>query len=101
MRIPTFARVSYLSGFACLSIACLSAATPVASDNESPPVSEQDPQWQYYGADPGGSRSSALQQINKANVAQLEIAWTHRTGELGQAFARADKLTFEATPVLL
>ena len=28
------------------------------------------------------------------------VAWTYRTGELGAGFARANKLTFEATPVL-
>src|SRR5690606_6024568 len=27
--------------------------------------------------------------------------WTYRTGELGAGFARADKLSFEATPILI
>ena len=44
--------------------------------------------------------SRALTQIDRSNVAQLQVAWTYHTGELGEGFARPDKLTFEATPVL-
>jgi quinoprotein glucose dehydrogenase len=36
--------------------------------------------WLFYGNDQGGSRFSPLQQINAANVASLEPAWTFRTG---------------------
>ena len=56
--------------------------------------------WGYYGGDSFGRRFSSLDQINRANVAQLTVAWTYRSGELGAGFARAGKLTFEATPVL-
>jgi quinoprotein glucose dehydrogenase len=38
--------------------------------------------------------------VNRSNVTDLEVAWTYRTRELGAGFARADKLAFEATPVL-
>jgi quinoprotein glucose dehydrogenase len=64
------------------------AQTPAASD------------WGYYGGDVFGRRFSSLNQITRANVAQLEVAWRYRTGELGAGFARAARLTFEATPVL-
>jgi quinoprotein glucose dehydrogenase len=56
--------------------------------------------WGYYGGDGFGRRFSSLDQINRGNVAQLAPVWTYRTGELGAGFARAGKLTFEATPVL-
>lgn len=56
--------------------------------------------WGYYGGDGFGRRFSSLDQINRGNVAQLKLAWVYRTGELGAGFARAGKLTFEATPVL-
>ena len=62
---------------------------------------EGEPQWGSYGGDPGGNRHSPLTQITRQNVEQLEIAWTYRTGELGADFARADTLTFEATPILV
>jgi quinoprotein glucose dehydrogenase len=75
--------------------AAVCAAGPQAAA-QAPPVSD----WGYYGADALGQRFSSLDQINRANVSQLAVAWTYRTGELGAGFARAGKLTFEATPVL-
>src|SRR5262245_24409988 len=39
-------------------------------------------EWRSYGADPGGMRYSSLSQINRSNVAQLQRAWTHHTGEI-------------------
>lgn len=64
-------------------------------------IDDDDAQWQYYGGDAGGTRHAAPRQITPENVAQLEIAWTSRTGELGVGFIRADKLSFEATPILV
>lgn len=56
--------------------------------------------WGFYGGDAFGRRFSSLEQINRGNVAHLELAWLYRTGELGAGFTRAGKMTFEATPVL-
>jgi quinoprotein glucose dehydrogenase len=74
--------------------ATLLAATTTHS--QSPQSSD----WGYYGRDSGGQRHSPLAQVNRSNVTELEVAWTYRTRELGAGFARADKLAFEATPVL-
>jgi quinoprotein glucose dehydrogenase len=76
---------------AALLLACAAAApaqSPTASD------------WGYYGGDAFGRRFSSLDQISRANVAQLQLAWSYRTGERGAGFTRARRLTFEATPVL-
>jgi quinoprotein glucose dehydrogenase len=75
---------------------CAASAAPPGRQSD-----EDEPQWGSYGGDPGGNRHSPLTQINPKNVTQLEIAWTYRTGELGADFARADTLTFEATPILV
>jgi len=56
--------------------------------------------WPAYGGDEFGQRYSALDQVNRENVERLEVAWSFRTGELGEGFARAEKLAFEATPIL-
>ena len=56
--------------------------------------------WPAYGGDPGGARYSTLDAITRTNVARLEVAWTYRTGELGQNADDGDELTFEATPLL-
>lgn len=56
--------------------------------------------WPAYGGDPGGTRYSELAQIHRENAGGLALAWSYRTGELGEGAAARDKLTFEATPVL-
>jgi quinoprotein glucose dehydrogenase len=33
-------------------------------------------QWPVYGGNPGGSRYSSLEHINKSNVNRLQVAWT-------------------------
>jgi quinoprotein glucose dehydrogenase len=85
--VRTLRILSVLSA-SCLAAAGVQAQAPAASD------------WGYYGGDALGQHFSSLDQINRSNVARLQVAWTYRTGELGAGFARADKLTFEATPVL-
>jgi hypothetical protein len=51
--------------------------------------------WPFYGGDAGGARWSPLTQITRANVGELEVAWTFHTGD------RVDgKGAFEATPIL-
>mgnify|MGYP001301583914 CR=1 FL=1 len=37
--------------------------------------------WKHYGGDSGGSRYSALSQINVSNIGKLQPAWTFDTGE--------------------
>ena len=51
--------------------------------------------WPYYGRDPGGSRYSPLEQINRTNVHRLTVAWTYHSGEVPEGRARS----FEATPL--
>ena len=38
--------------------------------------------WECVGGDRGCARYSVLDEINAANVVQLEVAWKFRTGEL-------------------
>src|SRR5205085_8683467 len=57
--------------------------------------------WPNYGNDPGGSRYSALRQIDRSNVTQLRVAWTYRTGALGHQEELDRKAAFEATPILI
>src|SRR6516164_1030011 len=42
-----------------------------------------DTSWPAYLGGPGSEQYSALTQINKSNVSQLEVAWTYATGEKG------------------
>ena len=38
--------------------------------------------WSANGHDAGGTKHSALTQINPQNVTRLQVAWTYRTGDL-------------------
>ena len=86
-----------IRAIAVLALAmCAASAAPPGRQSD-----DDESQWGSYGGDPGGNRHSPLTQINRQNVGKLKIAWTYRTGELGADFARADTLTFEATPILV
>src|SRR4029077_11145131 len=53
-------------------------------------------EWTAYGGDGRGQRYAPAAEITPKNVGELELAWTFRTGELGQGFHRAgEALTFE------
>jgi quinoprotein glucose dehydrogenase len=51
--------------------------------------------WPAVNGDPGGSRYSLLDQINRENVGELEVAWTYRTGDADAARGT----NIECTPV--
>jgi quinoprotein glucose dehydrogenase len=78
----------------CLLLLCVGASAAAQSTVQ--------PQggWPAYGGDAGGSRYSSLQQINAKNVGELKVAWTFRTGELGQGVKDWNRSAFEATPIL-
>ena len=38
--------------------------------------------WPTYGGEPGGGHYSSADQIGPGNVNQLEIAWTHNSGDI-------------------
>lgn len=61
--------------------------------------------WAHYGGDAGGMKYSPLADIDRTNVARLELAWTWRTGELpwrSRPDTRAARPgAFEATPLMI
>jgi len=68
----------------------------------SPAVSAQE--WQSYGGDGGGTRSSPLKQINRQNVGKLRRAWTYHMGELDREnneTGRHHVVPFESTPIVI
>ncbi|NIQ54475.1 MAG: PQQ-binding-like beta-propeller repeat protein, partial [Gammaproteobacteria bacterium] len=70
-------------------------------------------EWPAYGRDPGGTRFSPLDDIRRENVADLEVAWTYRTGEApddadheaagggGCAECHSSDARFEVTPLMV
>lgn len=57
--------------------------------------------WMHVGATPGGIKYSALDQVNRGNVKDLEIAWKYRTGhnERGEKLGLSAQV-FQTTPIL-
>ena len=53
----------------------VAALTPVTPEKEQK-------NWEHYGNTAGGSRFVALDEINRDNVKNLEVAWTYRTGDI-------------------
>ena len=49
--------------------------------------------WQIYHGDYGGSHYSELDQINRSNISQLEVAWIWRADEIGS--------TIECNPIII
>src|ERR1700722_6928066 len=76
----------------------MAAIAPLAAA-EAPRSAAGD--WAFYGGDAGGSRYSQLDQINKANVAELKPAWEFRTGDVSDGSDGRPKSEFEATPIVV
>ena len=59
------------------------------------------PGWPTYAGLETGTRYSPLNQINRSNAGDLDIAWIYNTGHLERAPHFNDLLGFQATPILL
>lgn len=57
--------------------------------------------WAAYGRDVEGTRYLPASEITRENVAQLELAWTYRTGEADASFATTKPTSFEVTPIVV
>lgn len=56
-------------------------------------------EWHAYGRGASGQRYSPLAQITPANVGQLSLAWSFRTGDVRGRPGDPEETTFEATPL--
>ena len=73
---------------------------PVACDGPAIDYSGPVADWPVYGANDAGDRHSPLDQIRPENVAELEVAWTHRSGDYEDGSAEGLLPTaFQNTPI--
>src|SRR3984893_1789169 len=86
MKMRSFAAVAVLA--ACLLTDSVASANPPQAASNPPqrqlgaePSAKQD--WPASGGGPGNAHYSPLVQINRANVTQLEVAWSFDTQEPG------------------
>jgi quinoprotein glucose dehydrogenase len=59
---------------------CILLALPMVSQTATTPAAQD---WRVYGGNSDATHYSPLKQINRANVKQLELAWSYDTGETG------------------
>ena len=57
-------------------------------------------EWPEWGREPGGTRYSPLAQIQRGNVAALQLAWTHRCGEISDGSSNPTRTAYECTPLM-
>src|SRR5256885_609313 len=77
--------ISVMRSRCVVLLSFLSCIAAVAADHD----------WPTVGGDSGCARYSPLQQINRANVAQLRVSWTYHCGDKGDAG------TIECTPIVI
>jgi glucose dehydrogenase len=75
--------------------ACLFLACRIVQGQAAP--GSVDDQWRSYGHDPGGMRFSPLAQIDRANVQQLQRAWTYDVSTTPNSWITS----FESTPLMV
>ena len=64
------------------------------------PASNAADEWGAYGHDPGGQRFSPLRQLDRANVAKLELAWAFHIGDVSDG-RESRRSGLETTPLFL
>ena len=74
----------------CFFSFILSIVTPISAQHGA-----SNGDWPYWGGDAGSTRYSALDQINKDNVKNLEIAWRWYSANYGPI----PEFYFRATPL--
>jgi len=89
---------------ACLAASLLAACSGPSPQNPPPPVAasaefDVAADWPSYGRDRGGSRYSALKQINTGNVGDLREAWSYPLDN--DTAAGASSAGFEFTPLVV
>lgn len=60
-----------------------------------PAVAADNVDWPNPGNDKAGTRYAAIDQINRDNVKDLQVAWTYNTGDMGTG------TTIECTPLVV
>src|SRR5689334_12690604 len=69
-------RLAVVIGFALVAGSLV--AVPLAQQKSKPTYKT----WRQYLGGSDSSQYSALDQINKKNVAQIQVAWTYSTGDM-------------------
>jgi len=81
----------------------LASALLVVACGAPPPIDYAGPtaDWPEFAGTKGGSHFSPLTQIDRDNVAHLELAWEHKSGDWHRGAADHAPTWFQATPLVV
>lgn len=87
---PAFGVAAVITLVLLVSAGWMFKPQTLVTANEAVPVQpvakgSQQTDWKHWGNTTHGDRFAALDQINKQNVNQLEVAWTAHTGDIPQS----------------
>jgi quinoprotein glucose dehydrogenase len=73
------------NGWVLILLGCMSLGLPSRAATQDHAgkagIAESHTAWRSYGGSSDGTQYSALRQINRSNVKELQVAWTYRTGD--------------------
>jgi quinoprotein glucose dehydrogenase len=69
------------SGLGLILLGCVTVWGPLRTVAQTPGSVETHNTWRSYGGSEDGTQFSALRQINRSNVKDLQVAWTYPTGD--------------------
>ena len=102
-RMHTFRSSKLFAPLLSAIVAAVLSACQPETINEPPPGVTAD--WPAYGATPGGTHFSRANQITPDNVASLEVAWHHRSGDYREArksgASSLAQSSMQVTPILV
>jgi alcohol dehydrogenase (cytochrome c) len=80
-------------GAAGLGLALLFAVGVAAAADSPAPGTEDPNNWPQYHRTYNGWRYSPLDQVNKANVGKLKVAWIHQGGDITHGIQETQSLS--------
>lgn len=89
-KAPAFSLAAVIAVVLLVSAGGMFHTQTLVSADEPVPVKpvapgEAQKNWEHWGNTTHGDRFAALDQINKQNVSQLQVAWTAHTGDIPQS----------------
>ncbi|MFM7274853.1 MAG: hypothetical protein ACKO4A_13535, partial [Gammaproteobacteria bacterium] len=58
-------------------------------------------EWPVWGGDAGATHFSQLDQITPQNVGELQVAWTHRSGDYADGSGSTRATSMQVTPLVV
>ncbi|MFK7978170.1 MAG: pyrroloquinoline quinone-dependent dehydrogenase [Halioglobus sp.] len=97
MPLPLL-RITSVTTLAMLLLACKAVAVETIGEPVAVAQTSVAAHWPAYGATKGGTHFSEATQITPANVAELEVAWHHRSGDFREGRAATESEDWDLLP---